>query len=208
MIHMLIRFPLTSLNTRTMIKMSKQRILQQYIKLCLSTKSKTHYDTLEISPNATSNEIKSAYYKLTLEYHPDRNKSDQAKVRFQNISDAYQVLSNFQLRKQYDRTIAIKYADIDKIQRTETAYSEKTMGRMYDYDEWLRAHYGRSFERRKAQKEQYAEYMHHRKQIKEINEERESSIKVAIVLSIIILIVLYITDRNVLKYDQPKPDND
>nr|XP_033331648.1 dnaJ homolog subfamily B member 9-like [Megalopta genalis] len=189
--------------------MLKQYTSLKCIKVSLSTKSKTHYDTLKISPKATHNEIKSAYYKLTLEYHPDRNKSKEAKATFQNISSAYQTLSNFQLRKQYDRTIAIKYADINKIQRPiEHEYTEKTMNKMYDYDEWLRSHYGQSFDKSKMKRRRYDDYLIFKRSAMESNKRADAYNKTAIIIAFIAIILSYITDRKIVKYDQPKDKDD
>ena len=65
-----------------------------------------HYQTLGISPNATSGQIKVAYRRLALQYHPDKNPDDAlAEKRFIEITKAYEVLSNTQSRNQYDRGI-------------------------------------------------------------------------------------------------------
>ncbi|KAF3405257.1 DnaJ-like protein 1 [Talaromyces pinophilus] len=64
----------------------------------------TYYDALGVSPTATELEIKKAYRKLAITTHPDKNPGDEtAHVRFQAIGEAYQVLSNDELRKQYDK---------------------------------------------------------------------------------------------------------
>lgn len=60
----------------------------------------THYDTLGVSKNASFEEIKAAYRKLALKYHPDRG-GDQAK--FQEITHAYEVLSDPEKKSMYDR---------------------------------------------------------------------------------------------------------
>ncbi len=64
---------------------------------------KDYYKILGISKTATPEEIKKAYRKLALKYHPDRNKGDKvAEERFKEINEAYAVLSDPQKRKQYD----------------------------------------------------------------------------------------------------------
>ncbi|CAG8721509.1 15149_t:CDS:2, partial [Acaulospora morrowiae] len=60
------------------------------------------YEILGVSPTASSNEIKKQYYKLALQFHPDKNKSPDAEQQFKKISDAYQVLSNPDLRRRYN----------------------------------------------------------------------------------------------------------
>lgn len=64
----------------------------------------TYYEALGVSPNATELEIKKAYRKLAITTHPDKNPGDAtAHARFQAIGEAYQVLSNDDLRKRYDK---------------------------------------------------------------------------------------------------------
>lgn len=59
-----------------------------------------YYELLGISKNATSDEIKKAYRRLALKYHPDRG-GDQEK--FKKVNEAYQILSDPQKRSQYDQ---------------------------------------------------------------------------------------------------------
>ena len=63
-----------------------------------------HYATLGISKNATPDEIKAAYRKLALRWHPDANPNDRdgAEVKFKNIGEAYRVLHDPQQRSAYD----------------------------------------------------------------------------------------------------------
>ena len=64
---------------------------------------KDYYKILGISKSATDDEIKKAYRKLAMKYHPDRNKDDKtAESMFKDISEAYAVLSNKEKRQQYD----------------------------------------------------------------------------------------------------------
>ncbi|KAL8703846.1 MAG: hypothetical protein Q9201_002996 [Fulgogasparrea decipioides] len=63
-----------------------------------------YYDTLGVKPTASELEIKKAYRKLAITTHPDKNPGDEtAHARFQAIGEAYQVLSNEDLRKRYDK---------------------------------------------------------------------------------------------------------
>ena len=66
-------------------------------------KGKDYYAILGVSRNATQEEIKKAYRRLALKYHPDRNPGDrEAEERFKEISEAYEVLSDPQKRAIYD----------------------------------------------------------------------------------------------------------
>jgi molecular chaperone DnaJ len=63
-----------------------------------------YYKTLGVGKNASDEEIKKAYRKLARKYHPDTNRGDkQAEERFKEISQAHDVLSDPDKRKQYDR---------------------------------------------------------------------------------------------------------
>jgi curved DNA-binding protein len=65
---------------------------------------KNYYEILEINKNANKEEIKSAYKKLALKYHPDKNKTnkEEAENKFKEISEAYEILSDEQKKFNYD----------------------------------------------------------------------------------------------------------
>ncbi|RXJ96677.1 DnaJ family protein [Arcobacter sp. AHV-9/2010] len=65
--------------------------------------AKSLYETLEVSENATAEEIKKAYRKLARKYHPDVNKDPKAEDKFKEINAAYEVLSDPQKKQQYDQ---------------------------------------------------------------------------------------------------------
>ncbi|HIP54723.1 MAG TPA: J domain-containing protein [Sulfurimonas autotrophica] len=65
--------------------------------------SKSLYETLEVSPNASESEIKKAYRKLARKYHPDVNKDASAEEKFKEINAAYEVLSDKEKKAQYDQ---------------------------------------------------------------------------------------------------------
>jgi len=65
---------------------------------------KDYYQTLNISKNASEGEIKKAYRKLALKYHPDKNPGNSAAEQsFKEAAEAYEILSNPQKRQQYDQ---------------------------------------------------------------------------------------------------------
>ncbi|KAG4990107.1 hypothetical protein JHK87_023564 [Glycine soja] len=66
--------------------------------------ARDYYDVLGVSKNASSSEIKKAYYGLAKKLHPDTNKDDpQAEKKFQEVSIAYEVLKDEERRQQYDQ---------------------------------------------------------------------------------------------------------
>ncbi|ORX70537.1 heat shock protein DnaJ, partial [Linderina pennispora] len=62
-----------------------------------------HYTVLGVPTSATQKEIKSAFYKQSMQWHPDRNQgSDEAHKKFLKINEAYSVLGTEQSRTAYD----------------------------------------------------------------------------------------------------------
>jgi len=64
---------------------------------------KDYYEVLGVDRDASKSDIKKAYRKLALKYHPDKNKSEDAEERFKEISEAYAVLHDDEKRQMYDQ---------------------------------------------------------------------------------------------------------
>ncbi|HII06275.1 MAG TPA: molecular chaperone DnaJ [Methanotrichaceae archaeon] len=88
-----------------------------------------YYEVLGVGKEADQKEIKSAYRKLALKYHPDRSKEPDAEDKFKGISEAYAVLSDPDKRKQYDQ---FGHAGIDG------RYSQEDIFRGVDFEDLLR----------------------------------------------------------------------
>lgn len=89
-----------------------------------------YYDILGVAKSASAAEIKKAYRKLALKYHPDRNKGEKAaEEKFKQISEAYAVLSDAEKKQQYDT-----YGSTNFHQR----YSQEDIFRNFDLNDILR----------------------------------------------------------------------
>lgn len=64
---------------------------------------KDYYEILGVSKSASAAEIKKAYRKLALKFHPDKNKAADAEEKFKQINEAYEVLSDEKKRQTYDQ---------------------------------------------------------------------------------------------------------
>lgn len=140
-----------------------------------------YYDILNISPGATQSQIKTAYYKQSFIYHPDKNPgSEEATRRFSEISEAYTVLGNISLRRKYDRGI-LSQSDVQGAGRPSSRVAtSRTSGpqqqqqqqqrarhfshsggkAMFDFDAFFQAHYGEQLQRERemrARKQRFEE---------------------------------------------------
>lgn len=103
------------------------------------------YAILNVSRGSTQAQIKSAYYKLCMEHHPDTNQGcTKAQQEFAKISEAYSVLGQVESRRKYDRDILQQYPR--KPHKTNRfTHSFKTdhhsKGPQFNFDEFYRAHY-------------------------------------------------------------------
>jgi molecular chaperone DnaJ len=91
--------------------------------------AKDYYDVLGVQKGASKDQVKDAYRKLALQFHPDRNKSPEAEARFKEISEAYAVLSDDEKRRQYD-----SFGREGVYQR----YSQEDIFRGVDFGEFFR----------------------------------------------------------------------
>lgn len=78
-----------------------------------------YYEVLGVERTTSVDQIKDAYRKLAMQYHPDRNKSPDAEEKFKEISEAYAVLSDPEKRRQYD---TLGHAGFDQRYTTEDIF--------------------------------------------------------------------------------------
>lgn len=90
---------------------------------------KDYYDVLGVSKDASEKDIKSAYRKLAMKYHPDRSDASDAEEMFKEISEAYAVLSDADKRRQYDQ---FGHAGIN------SQYSQEDLFRGVNFEDLLR----------------------------------------------------------------------
>merc|ERR1719356_2226182 len=80
--------------------------------------SPSYYEELGLHPQASAREIKSAFYALSKEHHPDRNiENAEALKKFQAISEAYEVLSNPATRTKYDKGVLGRASSVAERER-------------------------------------------------------------------------------------------
>lgn len=77
-------------------------VLSSVFFLILDAKTVDPYKVLGVERNASQREIQKAFHKLSLQYHPDKNKNKGAQEKFAQINNAYDVLSDEEKRKNYD----------------------------------------------------------------------------------------------------------
>ncbi|XP_076130728.1 uncharacterized protein dnajc30a [Alosa pseudoharengus] len=127
-------------------------------------KSKSaYYEILQVASTATQAQIKTAYYKQSFIYHPDKNAgSEAASRRFSEITEAYNVLGNKSLRKKYDRGI-LTQTDLQGARRPSPKESGSGAGqqtksrsssvvgidskKVFDFDNFINSHYGEQLKR-------------------------------------------------------------
>lgn len=106
---------------------------------------KDYYEILGLDHSATKDDIKKAYRKLALKYHPDKNKEKSAEEKFKEISEAYAVLYDDEKRKMYDQ---YGHAGIDQQYTTEdifrtTDFGDIFRGMGFDFNDIFEQFFGR-----------------------------------------------------------------
>uniref|UniRef100_H2MJZ9 DnaJ homolog subfamily C member 30, mitochondrial n=1 Tax=Oryzias latipes TaxID=8090 RepID=H2MJZ9_ORYLA len=128
-------------------------------------KTKTgYYEVLQVTSVASQAQIKTAYYKQSFIYHPDRNAgSDDATARFSEISEAYTVLGNKALRRKYDRGL-LSPADLTAAVRPS---AKDTSGGTFDFDQFYKSHYSEQLQRQRDIRVRKEEIMNRKRETME-----------------------------------------
>lgn len=181
-IHVL-NVPLTNLPLFSHQRKSAHERQYEPIQRTYSKQALSYYEILGITPKASHSQIKASYYKLSKEYHPDVNKTSEAKLKFSAISEAYEVLGNKVKRSDYDRQMTghsgfsgftggntdVEYQEFLRKQGAFKQRGNVPTGRtkIYNFDEFYKAHYGDAIKQKQASnkaKIQYDEEVLHRSQ--------------------------------------------
>ncbi|XP_032454190.1 dnaJ homolog subfamily B member 6 isoform X2 [Nasonia vitripennis] len=110
-----------------------------------------YYRILEVSRTATNGEIKKAYRKLALKWHPDKNPEnlEEANIRFKEISEAYEVLIDDAKRRRYDQRA------YQRASNQTTSSRQPRAGSGYTYRDFFDSPLQRFFERKRRVYDQY-----------------------------------------------------
>ncbi len=116
-----------------------------------SKRHKDWYTVMGVTPHATQQQIKEAYYGLSMKYHPDRNRGSAiAHDKFTELTEAYSTLGNYESRRKYDKGLLHKHRRPSHAQHSHQegggtqARGEKVM---FNFDEFYRMHYGEALRR-------------------------------------------------------------
>lgn len=154
---------------------------------------KSHYEALNIPKTATYKEIKDAYYRLSMIYHPDKNKgSKEAANIFRDITSAYEVLGNVRQRRLYDNSANLvqrnshhTFRQPFETMNTKTDLNKTNVqSRDYNFTKSSKAHYSKIYQRQFAARESIS--------YKKINEELFMQQKTYMVLVTMIFSSLFI----------------
>lgn len=140
----------------------KKLLNRSHLNMMSCVANKSHYEVLNITKTATHKEIKDAYYRLSMIYHPDKNKGceESAKI-FCDITTAYEVLGNVRQRKLYDggakQSQKSSYYStaqpFETMSTTTEVHKTNVRSRDYSFDDWSKNHYTNVFQKQRSNRE-------------------------------------------------------
>lgn len=140
---------------------------------------RTHYDVLGVSSSSSSEEIKAAYKRLAIQYHPDKNPGDSsAEEKFKEVNNSYQVLSDPYQRSNYDFIIAFQ-ASASTTEDTNTTYSTGS-GYSTPYTSYQNQESQHTYKRPKQKEPRYSR----------AKEEKIAMVSIAVFLGLIFFVVV------------------
>lgn len=140
----------------------KKLLNRRHLNMIICVANKSHYEVLNITKAATHKEIKDAYYRLSMIYHPDKNKGcEEAAKIFRDITTAYEVLGNVRQRKLYDsgakQSQKSSYYStaqpFETMNTTTEVHKTNARSRDYSFDEWSKTHYTNVFQKQRSNRE-------------------------------------------------------
>jgi len=102
-----------------------------FIRMLPTIMKKNYYAILRISETASNKDIKIAYRRLAMEWHPDKNKSINAHYKFIEINEAYEILSDANKRAEFDRILKSNKEEIVSEQFTKWQNNAKSKAETY-----------------------------------------------------------------------------
>ncbi|KAK2155146.1 hypothetical protein LSH36_247g01062 [Paralvinella palmiformis] len=159
-----------------------------------STRIKNYYEVLELTPKATGSQIKSAYYRLSKKYHPDKNPSKESKAMFSEISEAYETLGNIRSRRIYDSSQTEHPVRRGHTMSHNSPFPEYKTKRkpptgrstIYNFDEFYRQHYGETRTGERLRKAAYEQAM---KERRELIEQKNTMVIFILITSLTVLLI-------------------
>lgn len=139
---------------------------------------KTYYEILGISVTATQEEIKSAFRKLVKKYHPDANPNQDTTKEMQEITEAYEILSNLEKRKKYDNELkrkGIYYKKENRPQNTsDFSKADSKTNPNYQYYSYTQTREESEYDFDEQIKILLKKYRYYYEKVRKYNTERES----------------------------------
>lgn len=156
-------------------------------------KPKDLYATMGVSPNATQQQIKEAYYRLSMKLHPDKGGvADHTK--FTELTEAYAILGRHNLRRKYDKGLLHRGGGVEA-GRDHTHHpsgmeqarktSAQTNKVKFNFDEFYQAHYGEALQREQSRRQ--AEAQRQREKRERMSESSQRLLMVSVILGVFLV---------------------